>query len=131
MDTKKILLISGVSVAVLAGLYLILKPGSAKAQPSPRPNPNQNQDPFGVDPFGPDIPEEFPQDPDCPPTKVKCSNYAQSKKCYFPLLVNKNGLYPNGTNPCEAPAPSYDYGYDYDQVPDPKRGLGIDDNVYN
>lgn len=130
MEKNKTLIVAGVSIAVLATLYFILKPsiGNAQGRRTPLgPDPN-DLNPPAPSPSGPDLGEG------CPPTFYRCYNYAKTGKCYNPLLIDKaTGLYPNGTNPCEdksaAPQPSdYDaYGYGTNVN---RRGLGIDDNVY-
>lgn len=93
MKNGKAFAIAGVSLAVLVGLYLVLKPKKAAAQK------DDGLTPISGDTEG------------CPPTFVRCENWNTTKKCYNPLLVNSQGLYPNGTNPCAEEIVGYGYGY--------------------
>jgi len=95
MKDGKVFAIAGISLAVAVGLFLLLKPKTAKGQSE------DTKQPVGPEP--------------CPdkPTFVKCANWDVTKMCYNPLLVNPaTGLNPNGSNPCAEPEPA-GYGYDY------------------
>lgn len=116
MKNGKAFAIAGVSLAVLVGLYLILKPKKAGAQPTSSGTST---------------------DEGCPPTFVKCPprntgpifNPNIPVKCYNPLLVDSRGLYPNGTDPCGigvSGAPDFDYSYFDISSQNP----GADDTIY-
>jgi len=116
MKNGKAFAIAGVSLAVLVGLYLVLRPKNAAAQPS-----GGGLTPVGADAEG------------CPPTFVRCPSTNTGPmikantpvKCYNPLLVDSRGLYPNGTNPC---AEEVMTGYDYVDIG--SQNPGADDTIF-
>ena len=116
MKNGKAFAIAGVSLAVLVGLYLVLKPKKSAAQSTSGGSTTSNED--------------------CPPTFVKCPprntgpyfNPNLRDKCYNPLLVDSRGLYPNGTDPC-APIDSVpDFDYSYFDIS--SQNPGADDTIY-
>jgi hypothetical protein len=116
MKEGKVFAIVGVALAVGVGLFLLLKPKTARAE--------ERKDVF------PPTPEPANDDA-CPdkPTFLKCRDWESTKNCYNPLLINPaTGLYPNGTNPCGAPA-DYEYGYDY-ELPNYMQNPGPDDTIF-
>lgn len=120
MKNGKAFAIAGVSLAVLVGLYLVLRPKNAAAQQAP----GGALTPVAGDAEG------------CPPTFVKCPprntgpyfNRNLRDKCYNPLLVDSRGLYPNGTDPC-APSDSVpDFDYSYFDIS--SQNPGADDTIF-
>lgn len=111
MKNGKAFAIAGVSLAVLVGLYLVLRPKNAAAQPS---GGNGAITPVGGDYQG-----------GCPPTFVRCANWDKTRKCYNPFLVDSRGIYPNGTNPC---AEEVMTGYDYVDIG--SQNPGADDTIF-
>lgn len=118
MKNGKAFAIAGVSLAVLVGLYLVLRPKNAAAQPS---GGNGAITPVGGDAEG------------CPPTFLRCPSTNTGPmikantpvKCYNPLLVDSRGIYPNGTNPC---AEEVMTGYDYVDIG--SQNPGADDTIF-
>ena len=121
MKNGKAFAIAGVSLAVLVGLYLVLRPKNVAAQPSGD---------GAITPVGGDY------QGGCPPTFVRCPSTNTGPmikantpvKCYNPFLVDSRGLYPNGTDPC-APTDSVpDFDYSYFDIS--SQNPGADDTIY-
>lgn len=112
MKNGKAFAIAGVSLAVLVGLYLVLRPKNAAAQPS-----GGALTPVAGDAEG------------CPPTFLRCPSTNTGPmikantpvKCYNPLLVD----WSNGTNPC---AEEVMTGYDYVDIG--SQNPGADDTIF-
>lgn len=115
MKNGKAFAIAGVSLAVLVGLYLVLRPKKAAAQSTSG---------------------GATSDEGCPPTFVKCPprntgpyfNPNLRDKCYNPLLVDSRGLYPNGTDPCALTDSVPDFDYSYFDIS--SQNPGADDTIY-